>query len=63
MRNYFYLIENMYDVEDHCPQWYVFIKNNNYRIDSMERYYNAYAPMKAWRIYNIENTVYPTLPD
>ena len=63
MRNYFYLIENMHDVEDYCRQWYIFIKNNNYQINNMDGYYNVYARTKAWRIYNIENTVYPTLPD
>ena len=51
------------DDEAMKQQWHTMIKNNNYQLDNMAGYYDSLTPQKAWRLYNLENSIYPTLPD
>ena len=46
-------------------QWHSIIRDGGFRVtgDEMAYYYDSYAPIKAWRLYNLENYIYPTLPD
>ena len=44
-------------------EWINIIKNADYRIYDMISYYDSLASKKALRLYDLENSVYPTLPD
>ena len=44
-------------------QWHTMIKNAGYKLENMAGYYDSLTPKKAWRLYNLENSIYPTLPD
>ena len=46
-------------------QWHTMIKNSNFKITGgdMTQYYASLTPTKAWRLYNLEYSVYPTLPN
>ena len=44
-------------------QWHTMIKNAGYKLENMVAYYDSLTPKKAWRLYNLENSIYPTLPD
>ena len=43
--------------------WHTIIKNSGYKLTDMDSCYEALAPIKAWQLYYLENSVYPTLPD
>ena len=51
------------DEEAMKQQWHTMIKNAGYKITDMDGYYASLTPTKAWRLYNLENSIYPTLPD
>ncbi len=53
------------DEEAMNEQWHTMIKNEEFDLtgDEMRKYYEEYTPTKAWRLYNLENSVYPTLPN
>ena len=44
-------------------EWINIIKNADYQIYDMISYYDRLASKKALRLYDLENSVYPTLPD
>ena len=44
-------------------QWHTMIKNAGYKLENMAGYYDSLTPKKALRLYNLENSIYPTLPD
>jgi hypothetical protein len=46
-------------------QWHTMIKNNEFKLtgDQMKGYYDSLTPKKAGRLYNLEFSVYPTLPN
>ena len=46
-----------------AQQWHTMIKNEKYQLTDMAGYYDSLTPQKAWRLYNLENSIYPTLPD
>ena len=46
-----------------AQQWHTMIKNAKYQLTDMAGYYDSLTPQKAWRLYNLENSIYPTLPD
>jgi len=52
------------DYEAMNEQWHTMIKNEEFRLsgDEMRQYYSSLTPKKAWRLYNLENSIYPTLP-
>ena len=51
------------DDEAMKQQWHTMLKNNKYQLTDMAGYYDSLTPQKAWRLYNLENSIYPTLPD
>ena len=51
------------DDEAMKQQWHTMIKNAGYKLTDMDGYYASLTPTKAWRLYNLENSIYPTLPD
>ena len=53
------------DEESMNQQWHTMIKNANYQISAadMAWYYDCLTPVKAWRLYNLENSIYPSLPN
>ena len=51
------------DAEAINQKWHVIIMNENFKVSDMEACYELLAPIKAQRLYDLENTVYPTLPD
>jgi hypothetical protein len=51
------------DDEAMKQQWHTMIKNAGYKLTDMDSYYDSLTPTKAWRLYNLENSIYPTLPD
>ena len=51
------------DYESYGTQWHQIIKNADFQCDYMREEYCAYAPTKAWRIYYLENEIYPYLPE
>ena len=51
------------DIEAVNQKWHVIIMNENFKVSDMVSYYESLAPTKALRLYELENTVYPTLPD
>ena len=51
------------DAEVIAQQWHTFIRYAKYQLTDMAGYYDSFAPQKAWRLYNLENSIYPTLPD
>ena len=48
-----------------AEQWHTMIKNSQFKINGadMTQYYDSLTPKKAWRLYNLEYSVYPTLPN
>ena len=52
------------DEDAMAEQWHTMIKNEEFQLsgDEMRQYYSSLTPKKAWRLYNLENSVYPTLP-
>ena len=48
-----------------AEQWHTMIKNEQFSLtgEEMASYYASLTPKKAWRLYNLENSVYPHLPD
>ena len=44
-------------------QWHTMLKDNNYQLSNMASYYDMYTPTKAAKLYNLEYSIYPTLPD
>jgi len=53
------------DEEAMNEQWHTMIKANEFKLtgDQMAGYYESLTPKKAWRLYNLEFSVYPTLPN
>ena len=54
------------DEDSMNQQWHTMIKNSSYGKDgtlNMSVHYDELTPTKAWRLYNLENSIYPTLPD
>jgi hypothetical protein len=51
------------DGDSATQPWHTIIKNAGYKLTDMDSCYEALAPIKAWQLYNLENSVYPTLPD
>ena len=45
--------------------WHYIIKDSAYTVDgeAMRGYYASYAPIKAQRLYDLENSTFPALPD
>ena len=45
--------------------WHYIIKDSGYTIDgeTMGAYYDMYAPIKAQRLYDLENSTFPSLPN
>ncbi len=44
-------------------QWHTMIKDAGYKLDDMTQQYEKVTPKKADRLYNLENNVYPSLPN
>ena len=44
--------------------WHYIIKDSGYTVDgeAMRSYYASYAPIKAQRLYDLENSTFPSLP-
>ena len=51
------------DEESMNQQWHTMIKNASFKLTEMSKHYDELTPTKAWRLYNLENSIYPTLPD
>ena len=54
------------DAESMKQQWHTQIKNCGYgQYDTIriDWFYDELAPVKAWRLYHLENIIYPVLPD
>ena len=53
------------DAEAMNEQWHTMIKNEQFDLtgEEMTSYYASLTPKKAWRLYNLENSVYPSLPN
>ena len=53
------------DAEAMNEQWHTMIKAANYKLtgEAMTGFYDSLTPKKAWRLYNLENSVYPSLPN
>ena len=54
---------NATDAESMKEQWHTMIKDNNFQFTDMANSYASVTPKKAWRLHNLENSIYPTLPD
>ena len=54
---------NATDDQSMKQQWHTMLKDNSYLFTGMADAYGSVAPVKAWRLYNLENSIYPTLPD
>ena len=54
---------NATDDESMKQQWHTMIKNSNYQLTDMDGQYKTVTPTKAWRLYNLETSIYPGLPD
>ena len=44
-------------------QWHTMIKDANFQLTDMADQYKSVTPVKAWRLYNLEHEIYPTLPN
>jgi hypothetical protein len=44
-------------------KWHTMIKNANFSLTDMRTQYATVVGVKADRLYNLENSIYPTLPD
>ena len=44
-------------------QWHTMIKNEHFQLENMTSYYESLTPLKAYRLYNLEHSIYPSLPD
>ena len=51
------------DEDAMAQQWHTMIKNASYKLTTMDKSYDELTPQKAWRLYNLENSIYPTLPN
>ena len=51
------------DADAMAQQWHTMIKNASYKLTTMDKSYDELTPQKAWRLYNLENSIYPTLPN
>ena len=54
---------NATDDESMKQQWHTMIKDSNYKLTDMDGQYKTVTPTKAWRLYNLETAIYPSLPD
>ena len=54
---------NATDEKSMKQQWHTMLKDNAYQFTGMADAYDSVTPLKAWRLYNLENAIYPTLPD
>ena len=54
---------NATDDESMKQQWHTMIKDSNYQLTDMDGQYKTVTPTKAWRLYNLETAIYPSLPD
>ena len=54
---------NATDDKSMKQQWHTMLKDNAYQFTGMADAYDSVTPLKAWRLYNLENAIYPTLPD
>jgi nitrous oxide reductase len=54
---------NATDAESMKQQWHTMIKDNNFQFTDMANSYASVTPVKAQRLYNLEYSVYPTLPN
>ena len=54
---------NATDEQSMKQQWHTMLKDNSYQFTGMADAYDSVTPVKAWRLYNLENSIYPTLPD
>ena len=44
-------------------QWHTMLKDSNYQLKGMDQFYDSVTPKKAWRLYNLETSIYPSLPE
>ena len=54
---------NATDEQSMKYQWHTMLKDTSYLFTGMADAYGFVTPVKAWRLYNLENSIYPTLPD
>ena len=54
---------NATDEQSMKKQWHTMIKDNNFQFTDMANSYASVTPVKAQRLYNLEYSVYPTLPN
>ena len=54
---------NATDEQSMKQQWHTMIKDNNFQFTDMANSYASVTPVKAQRLYNLEYSVYPTLPN
>ena len=53
------------DKESQKQIWHYIIKDSNYTVngEAMRGFYASYAPIKAQRLYDLENSTFPSLPN
>jgi hypothetical protein len=58
---FYYEVDSM-DIDD---RWHTLFKHEGFRITQfhMLGYYDSLTSKKAWRLYDLENSIYPTLPN
>ncbi len=44
-------------------KWHTMIQKADFKFDSMTASYASVTPVKAYNLYNLENNIFPTLPD
>ena len=54
---------NATDEQSMNQQWHYMIKDANFQLTDMADQYKSVTPVKAWRLYNLEHEIYPTLPN
>ena len=54
---------NATDEQSMKQQWHTMIKDANFQLTDMADQYKSVTPVKAWRLYNLEHEIYPTLPN
>ncbi len=59
----YYRLSNGGVFEAPYNKWNTLLKDNNFKIDDMYTTYSRLAPKKALALYQLENELYPTLPD
>ena len=46
-----------------ADKWHTMIKNADFQLTDIRAQYASVVATKAYRLYNLENSIYPTLPD